>query len=578
MCTYCTKKQDMANMDIGGLPPLSLLETTPLPQSYPVLDTTEFPFYEQQTTEFDPSIHFIRVDPDAPDYPNDVGRANPYGMPRNYAQLEEEDNEHRALMGSDPSPEGRFGVINVLPQNRVYFQTLDPNGNIIPFPQDVQMKANNATCSPFPFCGKGGCDGTGLSFFVAFEILLLILIVSANVAIISVIRDINKSAKNRHNKTSNVFKLSLAIADLLFGLSVLPAAIQQSLSVLIDKNFDAHRAQLDTFNTFPSIIFGSLSVLATISGIWSILMIQIDLFLRIRWPVEQHSGALMKTRGARISTVVLWCVGVGVVGALWPLGFGFALSPATLIYSPINRTAENYNIIVYVIIVWGLPFLFSLPLGSYLIYAIAKACQRLRRRSQASYIKRHTDTSNMRSRMQKDWEAACRVLVVEFVYVVTFLPIILSNIFYPQHDPCDPTSNMFHFIATFFLSIGSFLNIFVYHMMWKDFQIRLRSLFCGKQANQGANSLNSLSTSSSNHKFHESIASRNSRNISTMGVSTISSTAMAHGVTTKTVSATPSPVSRDSHCSTKHQNSPASSSSATVVKFNLPPEKSEEKV
>ena len=45
-----------------------------------------------------------------------------------------------------------------------------------------------------------------------------------------------------------------------------------------------------------------------------------------------------------------------------------------------------------------------------------------------------------------------------------------------------------------FYSAGSFVNLFVYHLMWKDFQVKLRTLFCGKSQQQRAEQKTQVST------------------------------------------------------------------------------------
>lgn len=491
-------------MDVGAPPPSYLMDTTPQP--FYQLDTTPDPRVIEEGLLSAPQNYYIPTNRpflDSTPYPSDEQTTFPFDIDQEGAyRFGNEIPGHIPSLfqqGGQTPPEGRVGAVKILPMNfeflvpQLWEQLYGQAGKILN--QRTMKSGNNNTivqeCNPFPFCGTDGCSGVGLSLFVAFEIFLLVLIVSANLAIISVIRDMNRNTKNRQYKSNNVFKLSLAIADLLLGLSILPGGIQSAITALINENFDAAKSQLETWDTAVSIIFGSLAVVSTIVGIWSILLIQVDLFLRIRWPVEQHSGSLMNTNRARVIVILLWCAAIGLVLALRPLGASFALSPATMTYSPVmlptvvngSFVSSGHKIAIYGSLVWGLPFLLTLPLGVYLVYAIAKACQRLRRRSQASYIKRHTQESiSQRTRVQKDWEAACRVLVVELVYTLTFLPIIVSHFLYWKHDPCDPNGNLLHFISTFLLVAGSFLNLFVYHLMWKDFKHRLRALFCGIKA------------------------------------------------------------------------------------------------
>lgn len=53
------------------------------------------------------------------------------------------------------------------------------------------------TCVPFPFCDENGCSQWQLMTLIAFQLLLLVLIVISNVTIIAVIFDMNKSTRNR---------------------------------------------------------------------------------------------------------------------------------------------------------------------------------------------------------------------------------------------------------------------------------------------------------------------------------------------------------------------------------------------
>jgi hypothetical protein len=488
----------------GGAPPPAFLQFTTANPDY-VLDTTEFPVFDTTGAVLattDMPYWEITPNPDERlsngQFPSNlINFGGSFESNRQAAPVENTLVSHSGP-GEGRTSAGVFVKVDI-PEWIQSHSSMDIIRELQnKFREQIpQLKQNDlfngSQCHPFPFCGEDGCSGIGLSLFVAFELLLLVLIVAANVAIISVIRDMNKSTKNRQYRSNNVFKLSLAVADLCLGLSILPAGIQSSISALIDQNFNVGSVQINSLGSIPAIIFGSGAVIATIVGIWSILLVQIDLFLRIRWPMEQHCGSLLTTKRARIVTVFIWCLAVGIVVALWPLGFSFAIQPATLTYSPIllpkvengslvTNSDDMFKIPLYACIVWGVPFLLTLPLGAYLVHAIGKACKKLRMRTQASYIKRHPEHAQHRSRVRKDWEAVCRIMIVELVYVVTFLPTIIAHIVYWKHDGCDPRANVFHFIGQFTLIVGSFVNLFIYHLMWKDFQTRMRTLFCGQPA------------------------------------------------------------------------------------------------
>ena len=59
------------------------------------------------------------------------------------------------------------------------------------------VNTSDTTCMPFPFCDENGCSQWQLMTLIAFQLLLLLLIVISNVTIISVIFDMNKSTRNR---------------------------------------------------------------------------------------------------------------------------------------------------------------------------------------------------------------------------------------------------------------------------------------------------------------------------------------------------------------------------------------------
>jgi hypothetical protein len=405
------------------------------------------------------------------------------------------------------NPDGKSGVIIIDPDQFLLNQQVQEQNRI----QDLFNSALNLTSAdgnlseecinntPFPFCDENGCSNFSLTIYTAFQILLLVLIVASNITIISVINDMNKNSRNRSNKSNNIFKLSLALGDLFLGLSILPGGIQQSVSALIDiESFDLERInflQLESINSIPAIIFGGGAVISSIVGIWSIFLMKVDLFLRIKFPMRQHTGSLMNTNRARALVIFLWLLAFGLVMSLWPLGFNFAMSKNTLTYWPAlikDSDSESDSLVylkalVYMLVVWGLPFIMTIPLGAYLLHTISAARKKLNRKAQASYIKRHADHIERKQQNKKDWEATCRILCVEVVYVITFLPIILSNVFLYNYGECNRHAVLMNFISQYILVVGSFVNLFVYHLMWKDFQVKLRSLFCGKSSISRAN-------------------------------------------------------------------------------------------
>jgi len=404
-------------------------------------------------------------------------------------------------------------------------------------PDVLESLINNSdtTCSPFPFCDENGCSQWQLMTLIAFQLLLLLLIVISNVTIISVIFDMNKSTRNRrkgtkisifnlyvskyffkHNKnnplksyrSANIFKLSLAIADLLLGLSILPPSLKTTINLLIHEDYHQKLGleQILSYGSPASIIFGAGAVIATVASIWSIFAIQVDLFLRMRWPVKQHVGGILNTNRARWFTGLIWAFAIGITFSLLGMDISFGLSQSTLSYIPLispfdnegnleindGRMADNSSkFIIFTMMVWGVPFLLTLPLGVYLVILIRNASKKLALRASQSYVRRHPDVQDKKKSLKKSWEATLRTITIEVmlikielsvsfqvIFFITFVPSILARILYAYSDGCDPLINTFSFIAAAILCIGSFANLFVYHLMWKDFQERLHTLVC----------------------------------------------------------------------------------------------------
>jgi hypothetical protein len=310
-------------------------------------------------------------------------------LPESVEEINPHQQNHKSILELNG---GRAGVVT-FDQNlmETFMNRLNTTDNQTEEDLGVLLNAECNGQSPFPFCDENGCSNFGLTLYVAFQILLLVLIVASNLTIISVINDMNRNSRHRSGaKSNNIFKLSLAIGDLFLGLSILPGGIQQSVSALIDiQSFDPAKIyfqQANSLNSLPSIIFGGGAVMATIIGIWSILMMKIDLFLRIKFPLRQATGKFTTTNRSRAVVVLLWLLAIGLVVILWkPLGFSWMLSPITLTYAPALADGKDTNIMIllYALLVWGLQFLATIPLGGYLLVKISQASKKLHLISQA---------------------------------------------------------------------------------------------------------------------------------------------------------------------------------------------------
>ena len=183
-----------------------------------------------------------------------------------------------------------------------------------------------------------------------------------------------------------------------------------------------------SYGSPASIIFGAGAVIATVASIWSIFAIQVDLFVRMRWPVKQHVGSILNTNRARWLTGLIWAFAIGVTFSLLGMDISFGMSQSTLSYLPLinpfneegkldlssDRMADNSNkFILFTAMVWGVPFLLTLPLGVYLVVLIRNASRKLAVRANQSYVRRHPDVQDKKKSLKKSWEATLRTITVE---------------------------------------------------------------------------------------------------------------------------------------------------------------------
>ena len=344
------------------------------------------------------------------------------------------------------------------------------------------MSVNNNNCYPFFACDECGCSSSKMKILVVIQVVMLFFILSANLAIIFVIYSMDKGTKNRRNRSTRIFKLSLAFADLLLGLSTLPAALEVSIGLLRGEeeylSSSLRRVSQTSVATPKAIILGSGCIIATISSIWSILAIQVDIFLKLRWPIKQRTGKLITTKRALIVTAFIWSFSIAITYGLLGFGFSFGLHESSLFYAVVvNRRFTAAKIISFAVIVWALPFTFTIPLGVALILLIRKTVRNLARHKVGSFTNRSFDRKKKES-IRKTREATFRIIAVEVVYVATFLPCIISNAYYVSKGRCDRPANMFKIIADYIVLSGSFMNLFVYHLMWREFNLKLKSLLC----------------------------------------------------------------------------------------------------
>ena len=100
--------------------------------------------------------------------------------------------------------------------------------------------------------------------------------------------------------------------------------------------------QVESLGNRPALIFGPACLASSIASIWSILAIQTDLLIKLRWPMKQHTGELLNTNRSRIITVLIWIVSFGLAYGVKLINVTYGLNESTLSYGPmLERKVEN---------------------------------------------------------------------------------------------------------------------------------------------------------------------------------------------------------------------------------------------
>lgn len=124
-------------------------------------------------------------------------------------------------------------------------------------------------------------------------VIIIILTIGGNILVIMAV----KMEKKLHNAT-NYFLMSLAIADLLVGLFVMPTSL---LAILYDYVWPLPRPLCP--------VWISLDVLFSTASIMHLCAISLDRYVAVRNPVE-HSRFNSRTK-AIMKIAIVWAISIG---------------------------------------------------------------------------------------------------------------------------------------------------------------------------------------------------------------------------------------------------------------------------
>ncbi|CBY19270.1 unnamed protein product [Oikopleura dioica] len=361
----------------------------------------------------------------------------------------------------------------------------------------------------FRFCDETSCQTPIMYSIAVFRIILLFMIIVCNGVALFIIKNIKRSSPS-NNLSTKSFKISKVLADLLFGLSLLLPSIYQNIKIIsrdgehfqarnltriMEKRLDNGASRELGEKEVLEYIMGYICLVSAIAQTWSIFAIQFDLFLKIRWPLKYHVGKLMTSKRAKLLTTMIWILAIGLTGSVLQTDIIFVLNPIRrALRRKIRVNRERYQkVLVFVGVVIGLPLAMTIPLAVYLMFLVGiqskKLPENVRRNSKEGKQSHFNE-----KQLTKTRAALKRVVIIELIFILTFLPFIVSTIEEWKRDRRSLV-NKIYFLSSFLVCTGCFSNVFVYQFMWNDFRKRFQAMFSDffgeKEAESPSNKINS---------------------------------------------------------------------------------------
>jgi len=343
-------------------------------------------------------------------------------------------------------------------------------------------------CGVFAGCkfidSKVVCDEITINILIAVIILLSFLIVFANSLVIAVILR-NKNMR----KQQGCFKLSLAGAQWIFGATFLPTiAYNLKTQIFYDEKDILQLKMIRSANTSFDLlsyhnhssnlsgelnyvfmqIFASVGYFTSIVTVISLLMLSIDSYISVRFPIPYRFGSVMSKRTAIWCSIIIWLLAGVIVTVPNVLTESFTavlfIPTFSFIFSFLpdeEGTASGVTpLLIYVILIWGVPFIATW---------ITTILMWFRSRDMFSNLKTNKDDGDLRRTFI--------VILSSFTFTILPLTLILFYLLLASPKCLDPISSASILASFFFYTSGGFINVIIYNFFHREFRKYLRKLF-----------------------------------------------------------------------------------------------------
>lgn len=338
-------------------------------------------------------------------------------------------------------------------------------------------------------CLPSRCQ-TNLIIACVFCALLALAIVLANITVIAVF---TSSPKLRNSQA--VYKISLAIADLLVGIFVIPTFIS-SLSILyqsspimgsVIKNGPTNREGtpkrspagllLDNFSPEYLNFVGFFTSLSLLVSMYTLMMASCDRFMAIYQPLRYGRHNAKKI--AKWTSLILWVFAIFVSA----IPFFVPVFKYGIIASIMVGTHGELGLIFYgAVIAIPLILVWITTLATYI------STKRHARRRQNLTVRRSNSggsntASNMEARLAKTLASMVGIFTLCLLppVVLILIPFFVNKVYPECIDQFDPQASHIYvsmeFVSIILLMTNSLWNCFIYNARSEGFKSTVKRLY-----------------------------------------------------------------------------------------------------
>jgi len=325
----------------------------------------------------------------------------------------------------------------------------------------------------------------------------------------------------------SVYKASLAVADLLLSLFVIPAMVYNIFTnILAPSNgvfYAFDEARIETVAPWIRRVTASTTLVSMTASVLTLLTMSVDRLVAIRWPLW-HRIEYSTINRASLSIAFVWIVSIiPMIAFNLHLDVTYELQPYTMTFGPVlgfedleGLSTVRFFGIVYSIVLWFTPWvlttILTIGVGFYGWRSLKSMRDSRTKAKSTNYVKNippgvkdsivrimsRTGSSNLPQEDQqcviraprektlenKNDESSKRLVktlsILVTMYTICTLPLTILQLYMWSGTTSQSIGGEAYrwiwFLASFLFLLQSALNIFIYHRS-QDFREEIKSVF-----------------------------------------------------------------------------------------------------